>query len=362
MQYVIFCMLVICSVSAFSQVVDEDAIHTSDFQNCHNSLVEAKRDYYRRLYPDILFVVLKGGAETPEEIVALDTLLGPEPVNLDYEHPHDLREELMIVNIGRLWFMLQNGIPSAALFKADNPLGWQEHICVLTFDPCVVASSSLDATGYLLGLPTEVVRKVPEDLRLDTEDYIEFTMDHEVYHCLKSMYVGPQTMSSHDLWGEYNHYLNEKGADAFALAMHIKKHNKLTLFAENITRIRGISLVNADPNHFTCDALRQISRIPVAELLDMIDAEVFSLANRIQRDLTISYDEYLQYLAAAISATKILGSKVTDLNLLEEKVKGVKVNQGLVKKLVESSRSCLGELQIKNDIERRDNKEYRDSQ
>ncbi|KPJ94693.1 MAG: hypothetical protein AMJ53_04725 [Gammaproteobacteria bacterium SG8_11] len=352
MQYILFCILVVLSISAFSQTDDEEAIHALDSQSCHSKIVEAKRDYYRRTYPDILFVIFKGGDETLDDMVVLDTLLGPNPVNLDYEHPNELREDLMIVSAGRVWFMLQNSIPSATLFKADNPLGWQEHICVVTLDPCVVASSNLDATGYMLELPIEELQNVPEEMCLDKEDCIEFTIDHEAYHCLKSMYVGPQTMSSHTLWGEYNHYLEEKGADAFALAMHIRKHNRLTPFAENITRIRGASLLNADPNHFTCDALKQMSHIPIEELTNMTDAEVFNLANQIKKERTISYDEYLDYLAAAISAIKILESENANLSSLEEKIKGVKVNQDLVKKLVESSRSCLSELQIQKKFEK----------
>ena len=352
MQYVLFCILVIYSISVFSQDVETGAIPASDFQSCHGALVEAKLDYYRRVYPDILFTIFKGGDESVENMVVLDTLLGPKPVNLDYEHPKELREDLMIVSAQRLWIMLKNRAPSATLFKADDPLGWQEHICVLTLDTCALATSNFDATANLLELPTAAMQKIPEKMQLDKKDYIEFTIDHEVYHCLKSMYIGPQTMSSHALWGEYNHYLEEKGADAYALAMHIRKHNRLTLFAENITRIRGISLFNADPNHFTCDALEQTLRIPIEEISRLSDAEVFYFASGIKEELSISYQEYLNYLAAAIVATKKLGTENMSLNSLEEKVKAVKIDQVLVEKLVESSRSCLSELRIERDLDK----------
>ena len=78
----------------------------------------------------------------------------------------------------------------------------------------------------------------------------------------------------------------------------------------------------------------------------MSEVQVFNFANGIKEELSISYQEYLNYLAAAISATKTLGSENMDLNSLEEKINAVKVDQELVEKLVESSRSCLGELQI----------------
>ena len=77
----------------------------------------------------------------------------------------------------------------------------------------------------------------------------------------------------------------------------------------------------------------------------MTDAEVFDLANSIKDDLTISYDEYLGYLAAAIKAIKILGSETHELDELKAKVKGVKVDLGLVQKLIESSRLYFAEWQ-----------------
>jgi len=345
MRHTLFSILVLFSFSTSCLAHDKDVGPDIGTQDCHSSLVEAKRDYYHRVYPDILFVILKGGVETTEEMMVLDTLLGPEPMSMDYEHPEDLREELMDVSAQRILLLLQHRLPSAALFKADNPLGWQENICTITFDPCAMASSDLAVTAFLLDFPIEKIRKIPAKHRLDKKDYIELTIDHEVYHCLKSMYVGPQTMSSHRLWGEYNHYLNEKAADVFALAMHIRKYKRVTQFAKNYRLIRGMALLNADPNHHTDDALKQLLEIPASELEKMTDAEVFDLANSIKDDLTISYDEYLGYLAAAIKAIKILGSETHELDELKAKVKGVKVDLGLVQKLIESSRLYFAEWQ-----------------
>jgi hypothetical protein len=42
--------------------------------------------------------------------------------------------------------MLQYGIPSAALFKANAQLGGQDNICVLTINPSAIASSPMLAT------------------------------------------------------------------------------------------------------------------------------------------------------------------------------------------------------------------------
>ena len=345
MRSILFFIFFLFACSSHCLAHEQDVGPVSGVENCYNSLVEAKRDYYRQLYPDILFLVLKGGVETSEEMIVLDTLLGSAPASMDYEHPEDLRQDLMNISAHRIWLMLQHRLPSAALFKADNPLGWQENVCVITFDPCAMATSDLSATAFLLDLPKEILHKIPEQLRLKNKDYIEYTMDHEVYHCLKSMYIGPQTMSEHSLWGEYNHYLEEKAADAFALAMHLKKHKRLTPFVRNLSRIRGVSIYNGDPDHYTSDAIRQLLNVPVAEIVNMSDAEVFKLANQIKDKLTINYNEYLQYLASAIKATEKLGGTIPEQEQLEQKLAGVKVNAELVNKLVESTRQHLSELQ-----------------
>jgi hypothetical protein len=344
MRYVLPYLLIF-SFSEYAVGSGIDKGFVNDIQNCHSQLVQAKLDYYRRLYPDILFTILNGGLESAEEMMVLDTLLGPEPKSMDYEHPEDLREELMNASSYRIWLMLQNKMPSAALFKADDPLGWQENICVITLDPCVIGSSDLDATAFLLDLPEAMISKIPPNLRLNNEDYLEFTIDHEAYHCLKSMYVGPQSMSFKRLWGEYNHYLNEKAADTFALAIHIKKSKGQTQFAKNFRLIRGMSLLNADPDHYTCDALKQLMDVPESELVSMSDTEIFKLANNIKDNLEISYDDYLEYLAAAIKAMEILGIESPDQEKLEENLKGINVDQSLTNKFVESSRSCLADLQ-----------------
>ena len=339
-RLIYMCFLYAVSTCCLADVSIE--MPSSEKEVCHESIVNEKRDYYNRLYPDILFAPFYGGAETSEEMVALDVLLGQEPISLDYEHPADLREELMLLSAERIWLMLQHQHSSAALFKADNPQGWQENICVITLDACAVAAIDPGAGNFSIELPAEIARDIPGGLRLNKKDYIEYVFDHEAYHCLKSMYVGPQRMSSMDLWGEYTHYLNEKGADVYAVALHIKKYKGITPFVENIRRFRELSFYSADPDHHTCDALNKLVSIPADDIVSMTNQEIFELANNIKQDLTISYDEYVMYLAAAIEAIKILGAESPELKEIEKKTKGLEPDRDLVNKLVEKSRSCLG--------------------
>jgi len=337
-------MLCMCVTAATIDAKAENELPPTETLNTPQTLVNEKLEYYKHLYPDILFMVFKGGDEWLVEIMALDFVLGYQPENMDYEHPPHLREDLLFVSVERIIQMLQYQAPSASLFKADNPSGWQEHVCVLTIAPDKVASDSIQATQHLLNLPGEVIRKIPPNFQLQSDDYLEFVFDHEVYHCLKSMYVGPQKRSHKEFWAEYNHFLDEQGADAYALAMHIKTRAKLTPFASNVQRIRGMALYNADPDHLTCKALEQVLKVPVVTITQMNAKEIFDLANRIKNDQKISYDDYTHFLSSAVQAMKELEVETPELEELRKQINGIDADPEQVRKLVANTRRCLSEL------------------
>ena len=322
----------------------QDESYTLKKNSLAQTLLNDKAEYYRHLYPEISFLILQGGDETVDDMLALGLLLGFQPKSLDYEHPPELREDLMIVSVNRILLMLQSKMPSASLFMADAPLVSQEKICVLTINPDEIASDSIQATRHLSNLPEKFIQKVPEDLQLQSGDYLMFVIDHEVYHCLQSMYVGPQRMSQKELWGEYNGFLDEQGADAYALGMNINTRREIQSFAENILRVRGVALYSGDTGHLTCKALQQIVKVPVEDLAEMSANEIFDMANQIKERMTISYDEYIQYLASSVYAMKDLGVEALVPEELRNRIKGTQADPALVKELVVNSRHSLAEM------------------
>jgi hypothetical protein len=337
-------MLFLFTVAMTLGVNAQSSPDTGDKSISLDSLLNEKLEFYRHLYPEISFLILKGGDELVADMMALDLALGHQPSSMDYEHPQKLREDLMLASANRIVYMLQYKMPSASLFKADAPLGWQENLCVLTVNPDEIAADSISATRNLLGLPEDFIQKIFDDLRLQPTDYLEFVIDHEVYHCLQSMYVGPQTMSQKEFWGEYNSFLNEQGADAYALGMHINTRLEVPSFAKNILRIRGMSLYTADPDHLTCKALQQMFKVPVEDIAEMNAKEIFDTAHQIQERLAMNYDEYIQYLASSIQAMKVLGVEDLVPDELRSRIKGVQSDPTQVKELVTNTRRYLSEL------------------
>lgn len=337
----IFYLLVItANTNAFAQ----EKLQTSNLNLAATSLFSEKLNYYKTLYPEILFINLRGGVETNEDMVALDLILGYAPTSLDYEHPPKLREDLMYVSASRILLMLDTQSPSASLFRAENSFVEPKNICVLTIDPEEVAGDTTRATKHLLHPVLYKLLKIPESMHLLPDEYLAFVIDHEVYHCLRSMYVGPQLMSSKNLWGEYNNFLGDQGADAYALLMHYKTRDQVSNFPQNILRIRGMSLYNADPDHLTYKVLKQVIELQTKKIVTVNEKKIFDMAYNIKKDLSIEYDEYIQYLASAIKAMKLIGVNTEEADKLYTQVKDIKPNPLIVKELVKSSRQCLREL------------------
>ena len=72
--------------------------------------------------------------------------------------------------------------------------------------------------------------------------------------------------------------------------------------------------------------------------------EIFDNANRIQKRLTISYDEYIQYLAASVQAMKELGVEALIAEDLRNRIKDTKADPSQVRELVTNTRRFLSEL------------------
>ena len=175
-----------------------------------DSRLNEKLEYYRHLYPDISFLLLKGDGLVLADMILLGKTLGRQPISMDYEHPPALREELIKASVNRIQLMLQYKMPSASLFSVDDKLDKKKYICVLTIHPEEVAADSLLATRNLLDLPHKLTQKVPKEFKLDPADYLEFVFDHEVYHCLQSMFVGPQKMSYQESWENITAFIMSK--------------------------------------------------------------------------------------------------------------------------------------------------------
>ena len=279
-------------------------------QSAMHEIIQQRQESYENAFPALEFSVIYGGETRLDDIVALAARLGPESVNLDYEHPPQAREDLMYVSMERIKLMLENKLASATLFLTDEPSGSSRKLCVITLDPARLAASNEVATLYLIDPYYEIQGKIIPEKFFDRRNFLEFVFDHEVYHCLESDLIGPQPMSYLEFWGDYYHYRHENGADAFAVAMHIKRHGRVTQFVRSLILVRGLSLYCDDCNHWTPDVIQRVSDIEEDELASMNTMEIFKLASSLGEAAVNGYKEYLIHRASAKEACRLLDSEL----------------------------------------------------
>jgi hypothetical protein len=275
-----------------------------------SSIIKQKQRFYADTFPELTFIVLEGGESWPQDFASLAEMLGHAPVSLDYEHPPHLREDLMYVSLERIRIMLDSNTPSASLMHADTPMKHSKKLCIITISPTAIAADDRIATHYLIEPYHEIQGEITKENLVDRKHFLEFVFDHEVYHCLESHFIGPQPMSHLEFWADYYDYRHEIGADTFAIAMHIKRHQAVTGFVNKMIRIRGLSLFCDDCNHWTPHAIAHIARTDPVKLVSMDTMELLRYASSLRDDIASDYDDYLLYRSAAKEACNLLNSKL----------------------------------------------------
>lgn len=284
------------------------ATNTTELSLQHKAIINNKIRFYNNKFKDIQFILLDGGSDWQADLHAFMSLLGDNPVALDYEHPQDLRQDVLDVTIKRLGLMLENDITSSTLIQTDQEnTGKQANLCFVTLNPEVVVANNIEATRYMLNYDDELMSKVNSSRHLDTRDHLSFLLDHEFFHCIDSFLYGGVPMTHEILGGEYNRFRRESAADAYALSMHLRKNGKITNFARNIIHIRALSMFNNSPSHHTFETLGETIRLDIHRLIAMNIMAVISLSKNTMNKTVGSYSDFRNQQAAELVAARALG-------------------------------------------------------
>jgi len=312
--------------------------------------IERTIQFYNEYYPDIRFIQLRGGGGWITDLVRVQLLMGNGARSLDYAHPPNLREDLIAVSVMRVQWMLQNSLSSAALFAVgEDGAADRASLCVITIDPETAPTSDLDATRAMLDLPDKIFARIPAARYLDYEQHLEFVLNHEAYHCLDSYYNGPAPMSDKRYAGEHRFFHNENGADAYGILMDVHRRGRVTRHAENMLRVRALSLLNSDPNHYTYRAIAQVLRHDPVTLARLTPRQVFDLASQIRARVLLDYDDYVAFRAAAFQAMEELGLEPEDDGGAAPPFDRLEVDHKQVELLVRRTEKYLRELFVETD-------------
>jgi len=274
-------------------IADAPSVHAR-----YDQLIQARIDYYNSLFPSIHFVHLRGGMGWSVDMQFLPLLLGADATSLDYEHPKSLRQDLMQVSLKRLEIMLRDSQPSASLFrKGTAGLARRENVCVITLNTDALGTTDLEMTQEMLDLPATTVAQIHPARYLDSEDHVLFAIDHEVFHCFDALYNGPVPQSRKPYARNLAAFRSESGADAFAVAMNIRRHGYLTRYARNIMNIRALALIN-DPDHCTWATIQHVMELNPETITAAPAETLFAVASRIRDMRAPNYDQYVAYRVA----------------------------------------------------------------
>jgi hypothetical protein len=270
--------------------------------------IEKRLSHYNREYPHTRFVHLDGGDDWYSDMVAVMTVLGHDPLALDYQHPPDVAKELMALTIERLKRILMADVVSATAFRpGQGSLIKRKHLCVVTLNPRTFVASDYAATQYMLDINDSTMKKVHPIRYLNHLDHLLFAIDHEVFHCLHSIQYGGIPMTYLPFGGEYHLFQRESAADAYAMAIHLRSRGQVTQYARNITHARALWLFTDSPNRDTFETLREVLIVSPKNLSRMREKELVDWAINITKRTVRPYHKYVHQRAAALKAARTLG-------------------------------------------------------
>ena len=277
-----------------------------------NQAIKKKLDYYNQAFPYIQFVHLKNG-EWEKSLQALELFIGYQATSRDYEHPKELRKDLLFVTIAKIQMMLVKKVTSSYLFQVGEiPAASKQHACVITLDAATNVLTDQIATQYFIDLPFNTLKSLPEKSYLDKEQHLSFIIDHEAFHCLDSFLYGGIPMSKKAFSTRYDTYKRELQADMFAIAMHIRRNKKITRYANNIMTLRAMTLLNGELQHDSSSAMQLMINSDKENFIHTQPIELIKKVKQLYKTIAPSYEEYMDFRIAAIDVIGMLGKQVNE--------------------------------------------------
>jgi hypothetical protein len=299
---------------------------------------------YARRVPDMGILRLYG-SEGTDIVRRLPELLGAASSNVDYEHDKSVRETLLELQMQRIAVMIEHQLPSATLFKVGGNSAFDHgFLCVITLD---TAPYQLDPAyaGRLMSPSRPLGGLAAQDGELiRNEDFLKFTVDHEVFHCLDAYFGGPTIKkTSTELEGLHQDYVNEARADAFASRAFRQREGNPDSFLRKMAALRTLSVLDLDLPHFTGDVIRRSLDGPAGPI-------AYNLASRVDASRALvaevapDADRYAQHVVSAARLVSRLGGDSDDLLRILAEQPLPKPDESAIASLLDDVRHAEGVL------------------
>ena len=221
--------------------------------------IDSRFREYAQAFPDIHFIRLASRKDI-KLAQALTTFLGAGAQNVDYEHDAASRRTLLALQIDRIAIMLENGLPSATLFRSGTAAhSDRPYVCLITLDPAPFLNDPNYAARLMIADSDVVLADLSGRPLLNNASFLQFTLDHEVFHCIDAYLNGPSFRKTFDdLEADYQRLQTEIRADVYASLAYRSRHGDTDQFLSNLAAFRTLSLLDMDLTHYTAPAIRSV--------------------------------------------------------------------------------------------------------
>ena len=228
----------------------------SSSANTPTQLIDKQITLYRAAYPEIEFKLLYKMADF-DQLMPLIHSLGEDLSNVDYEHPDDLRITLVEAQEYRIAFQLTNGNGTATLFKTPNArITNKPYSCLITLSIPLLNEAASAATQFMYDIGDDTFKSIPESYYIDNQDFLAYSIDHEVFHCIDAYVNGslyPRTLDP--LKACLDRTRAEQRTEIFAAMAHLSRQPGGKRFIKNLATARTVSLLSGDVEHYTSEVL-----------------------------------------------------------------------------------------------------------
>jgi len=245
----------------------------SSSANTPTQLIDKQITLYRAAYPEIEFKLLYKMADF-DLLMPLTHSLGEDLSNVDYEHQGDLRITLVEAQEYRIAFQLANGNATATLFKTPNArITDKPYSCLITLSIPLLDEAASAATQFMYGIEDDTFNSIPESYYIDNQDFLAYSIDHEVFHCIDAYVNGslyPRTLDP--LKACLDRTRAEQRTEIFAAMAHLSRQPNGIRFLKNLATARTVSLLSGDVEHYTSEVLYKLAASSKLYIKDDIKA------------------------------------------------------------------------------------------
>ena len=156
-------------------------------------------------------------------------------------------------------------------------------------------------------LDEESLNSLPESYHLDNQDFLLYSIDHEVFHCIDAYTSGFLYSRTIDpIKVSLDQTRVEERAEIFAALAHLSRQPNGIKFLKSLATARTVNLLSGDVKHYTSDILNMLAE--QSEGRNSQDIKVLAEQSmRLADEYVTSYTKHKEFLVTLKTVLKEFG-------------------------------------------------------